>query len=307
MGVANRSGDYTLQVARKRRFGRPAKERRVRARRRNDNTVQARIGRLRPGTRYWYRFVRAGRRSDFGTFVTAPRRTRNATVDFAWTGDTDFNAAPGQTGPFWNRGGVFRSMRAERIDFNIHVGDTMYSDSEIPGRLRPIALTVPAKWSKYRTNLGNAPLRRLRSSAASYSHWEDHEFVNDFSPAEDVFSSFGVETRIGGRLLYRRGARAFRDYAPVTYSRRNGIYRTVRWGRNPELFFLDQRSFRNAKADESGVCDNPVTGEPDVAPTGPQAVRNAFAIVLPTLAQPAPRPASTGSAAAVAPSWAGGS
>jgi phosphodiesterase/alkaline phosphatase D-like protein len=102
-------------------------------------------------------------------------------------------------------------MRAERNDFNIHVGDTMYSDSEIPGRLRPIALTVPAKWSKYRTNLGNAPLRRLRSSAASYSHWDDHEFVNDFSPAEDVFSSFGVETRISGRLLYRRGARAFRD------------------------------------------------------------------------------------------------
>jgi phosphodiesterase/alkaline phosphatase D-like protein len=47
---ANRSGGYTLQVARKRRFGRPVKERRVRARRRNDNTVQARVGRLRPGT-----------------------------------------------------------------------------------------------------------------------------------------------------------------------------------------------------------------------------------------------------------------
>jgi phosphodiesterase/alkaline phosphatase D-like protein len=280
---ANRSGGYKLQVARKRRFGRPVRARRVRARRSDDNTVQARIGGLRPGTRYWYRFVRRGRRSAVGAFVTAPRARRNATVEFAWTGDTDFNTGPGQSAPFWNDGGVFRRMRAERNDFNIHLGDTIYSDSEIPGRLRPIALTVPAKWAKYRTNLGNAPLRRLRGSAGFYSHWDDHEFVNDFSPAENSFSN-GVN--IDGRVLYRRGARAFRDYAPVRYSRRDGLYRAIRWGRNLELFFLDQRSFRSAKADEGGVCNNPLTGEPDVAPTVPQAVRNAFSPVFPALAQP---------------------
>ncbi len=87
-------------------------------------------------------------------------------------------------------------------------------------------------------------------------------------------------------MLYRRGVKAFRDYSPVTYTRRNGIYRTVRWGRNLELFFLDQRSFRSAKADAGGVCDNPDTGEPDLAPTGPQSVRNVFAAVVPSLAQP---------------------
>jgi phosphodiesterase/alkaline phosphatase D-like protein len=287
---ANRSGGYELQVARKRRFGSLVKERGVKARRSNDNTLQARIGHLRPGTRYWFRFrgARGRARSAVGTFVTAPRPRRKATVEFAWTGDTDLGAAPGQTGPHWNRGGVFRRMRAERNDFNIHLGDTMYSDSEIPGRLRPIALTVPAKWAKYRTNLRNTPLRRLRGSAGFYSHWDDHEFVNDFSPAENSFSSFGVETNIDGRLLYRRGARAFRDYAPVTYSRRYGLYRTIRWGRNLELFFLDQRSFRSAKADEGGVCDNPQTGEPDVAPTAPQSIRNVFALVAPSLAEPVP-------------------
>jgi phosphodiesterase/alkaline phosphatase D-like protein len=34
------------------------------------------------------------------------------------------------------------------------------------------------------------------------------------------------------------------------------------------------------------VCDDGVTGEPDVLPTVPQALRNAFATVLPALAQP---------------------
>jgi alkaline phosphatase D len=251
--------------------------------------VQRRVRGLRPGRRYWYRFRKGRGKSELGTFVTAPRANQNKTVKFGWTGDTDFTAAPGQRRPFWNTGGVFRRMRAEGNAFNIHLGDTIYSDSEVPGRLQPIALTVPAKWAKYKTNLGNAPLRRLRRSAGFYSHWDDHEFINDFSPAENSFASFNVQTNINGRRLYRRGVRAFRDYAPVAYSRRNGLYRTVRWGRNLELFFLDERSFRSAKADAGGVCNNPLTGQPDVAPTGPQNVRNVFALVEPSLAQPVSR------------------
>jgi phosphodiesterase/alkaline phosphatase D-like protein len=285
-GRANRPTAVLLELARDRRLRRGLRRFALAARRSNDNTVQRRVGGLRPATRYWYRFRKGRGRSELGTFVTAPRPRQNATVEFAWTGDTDFNPGPGQTTPYWNNGGVFRHMRAERNDFNIHLGDTMYSDSEIPGRLRPIALTVPAKWAKYRTNLGNSPLRRLRGSAAFYSHWDDHEFINDFAPPENTFSSLGLETNINGRLLYRRGAKAFRDYAPVAYSLRNGLYRTVRWGRNLELFLLDQRSFRSAKADEGGVCNNAQTGEPDLAPTLPQATRNLFAALVPSLAQP---------------------
>jgi alkaline phosphatase D len=285
-GRANRSTAVVLEVARDRRLRQDLKRYALAARRSNDNTVQRRVSGLRPGTRYWFRFRKGRGRSELGAFVTAPKADRNATVEFAWTGDTDFNAAPGQTTPFWNNGGVFRQMRAERNDFNIHLGDTMYSDSEIPGRLEPIALTVPAKWAKYKTNLDNAPLRSLRGSAAFYSHWDDHEFINDFAQPENTFSSGGVETNINGRVLYRRGVNAFRDYSPVAYSSRDGLYRTVRWGRNLELFFLDQRSFRSAKADEGGVCNNPQTGEPDVAPTGPLSVRSVFALVVPSLAQP---------------------
>jgi alkaline phosphatase D len=285
-GRAKRRGAVVLEVARDRRLRHGLRRFALAARRSNDNTVQRRVRGLKPRTRYWYRFRKGRGKSELGTFVTAPRANQNATVHFAWTGDTDFNAAPGQTAPFWNKGGVFRRMTAEGNDFNIHLGDTMYSDSEVPGRLQPIALTVPAKWAKYKTNLGNAPLRTLRRFAAFYSHWDDHEFINDFSPAESSFSGGGAETNINGRVLYRRGVKAFRDYSPVTYSRQNGLYRTIRWGRNLELFFLDQRSFRSAKADDAGVCNNPQTGAPDVAPTAPQSVRNVFAAVAPPLAQP---------------------
>ena len=280
---AKKSGRYTLTVARNKRLTRGRRTTSARARRSRDNTVQKRVRRLKPGRRYWFRFSRGRRRSDLGTFVTAPRRSRSRTIEFAWSGDQDFNTAPGQRSPYWNNGGVLRRMRAERNHFNIMLGDTIYSDSEIPGRLNPIALSVRQKWAKYRINLRNRSLRGLRRSAGFYSLWDDHEFVNDFSPAENSFDN-GVN--LNGRTLFRRGAKAFRDYAPVRWTSRDGLYRTVRWGRNLELFFLDNRSFRSQNADEGGVCDNPQTGEPDFAPTVPQTTRNVFAAAVPSLAQP---------------------
>jgi phosphodiesterase/alkaline phosphatase D-like protein len=283
---ANKSGEYVLDIARNRRFTRGLDAYLVRARKRDNNTVQRRVRGLRPGKRYFYRFSRGRRRSDVGTFVTAPPASRKKAIEFAWTGDTDFNAAPGQRRPYWNSGGIYRRMRAERNHFNVNLGDTMYSDSEIPGRLNPIALTVRQKWAKYRTNLRNRHLRRVRGAAGFYSHWDDHEFVNDFSPAENTFDN---DVNIPGSTIYRRGAQAFRDYSPVTFSSRNGLYRRVRWGRNLELFFLDERSFRSANADANGVCNNPQTGRPDFAPTVPQTTRTAFAPAYPPFASPVPQ------------------
>jgi phosphodiesterase/alkaline phosphatase D-like protein len=280
---ANKSGRYTLEVAANRRFTRDLHTRAVRARSSHDNTVQGRMGGLKPAQGYFYRFVNGPRRSDIGAFRTAPRPSQNVAVEFAWSGDQDFNPEPGQTNPFWNDGGVLRRMKAERNAFNVMLGDTIYSDSEVPGLLNPIALTVAQKWAKYRVNLGNRALRALRGSAGYYSQWDDHEFVNDFSPAE---SSFDNGVNLSGRTLYRRGSQAFRDYAPVRFTSRDGLYRSFRWGKNLEVFFLDERSFRSANADAGGVCNNPSTGRPDVAPTAPQSTRAVFALVDPSLAQP---------------------
>ena len=76
---------------------------------------------------------------------------------------------------------------------------------------------------------------------------------------------------INGHTLFNRSLKAFRDYAPVGYSRSKGLYRSFRWGKNLEVFFLDERSFRSANADANHVCDNPQTGRPDLAPTAPQS------------------------------------
>jgi phosphodiesterase/alkaline phosphatase D-like protein len=238
--------------------------RNVAAERSNDLTASVRVTGLLPQAAYTYTFTQTGRPSPTGRFVTAPSASAVRRIRFAISGDAD--ATPGPNGkPGFNRFEVYGRMAAEQNDFNVNLGDTIYSDSELAGA--GVARTVPEKWGKYKLGLALAALQRLRASAGLYSHWDDHEFVNDFSRSES------------GDEIYSAGVGAFIDYAPVaTPSAATGLYRTFRWGKNLELFFLDERTFRSAKAGDA--CNG------DLAPTVPQAVRDAFAALAPGLRTP---------------------
>jgi alkaline phosphatase D len=282
---SSRAGRVILQVRSHGGFGacrKRGKAFRLRATKAKDLTIQRKVGGLRPNTRYKYRFCRRGGRSSIGHFRTAPGPGANATIRFAWSGDQDAQPAKGQHKPYWNNFQVLSRMKREHNDFNIMLGDNIYSDSEVPcgcGR----AFSVKQKWQKYRQNLARKPLAALRTAAGLYSHWDDHEFINDFS-RQETKQSLGIP--IAPQQLYKNGVKAFRDYNPVTYSAKNGIYRTMRWGKNLELFFLDERSFRSAEADAFGACNN--GGSSDLAPTAPQTTRDAFSLLIPALANPAP-------------------
>ena len=160
-----------------------------------------------------------------------------AKVRFAISGDADATPGPERQARRSTRFGVYARMAAERNDFNINLGDTIYSDSEVGGA--PVARTVREKWGKYKLGLALPALRKLRASAGLYSHWDDHEFINDFSRAEN------------GGAIYAAGVKAFTDYAPVAKPSATGLYRTFRWGKHLELFFLDERSFRSRQGDGS--------------------------------------------------------
>jgi len=259
---APKAGTVTLEVTPRRGAALPVLAARAIAAR--DLTVRVVVRGLRPATAYTYAFSQDGVTSTVGTFTTAPTASASVPVRFAYSGDAD--ATPGSSGkPGFNRFEVYARMAAERNDFNINLGDTIYSDSEVGGA--PVARTVPEKWAKYRLGLALPALRLLRRSAGLYSHWDDHEFVNDFSRGEN------------GATIYAAGVRAFSDYAPVAKaSPKTGLYRSFRWGKHLELFFLDERSFRSPKADD--VCAG------DLAPTAPQAVRDGFATLAPGLKNP---------------------
>jgi alkaline phosphatase D len=267
-------------------------EKTVKSKKSNDFTIQKKVKGLRSGAEYAFRFCFGETASEVGEFETAPAKNKSKAVRFAFTGDTDSQPAPGQKKPFWNNFDIFRRMEKENNDFNVHLGDTIYTDTEVPGvPTNQIALTVKQKWGKYARNLKQDKLASLRGSAGFYSQWDDHEFINDFARGMSEFDGTSQipgagPTVINGETLYQRGVRAFRDYAPVGYSKANGLYRSFRWGKHVQLFFLDERSFRSNPADYQGTCNNPSTGSRDLFPTMPQSVRNQYAIFLPSLATP---------------------
>ena len=271
---AEKSGKYFFEVAEDKRFRKVVFDKNVKAKSANDNTIQVTAKKLKPGEQYYYEACNQdGKKcSKVGKFETAPKPTTPDTIRFAYTGDTDATPLPGASTPFFNSFETFAAMLNEKNDFNIHLGDTIYSDSEVGGV--PPALTVAEKWAKYKLNLGQTNLQNIRKATGFYSHWDDHEFINDFSLAEK------------GQAIYDAGVKAFTDYAPVGYSPDTGLYRSFRWGANLELFFLDERSFRSAKASDGGVCNNPSTGAPDLAPTAPASTRTTFGQIIPSLNDP---------------------
>jgi phosphodiesterase/alkaline phosphatase D-like protein len=294
---ANKAGTALLQVSPNGRFGgcdlKSAPKRfKVKATKDNDLTVQAKVTGLKSGRTYKYRWCMSGGRfSAVGRFDTAPAANQAKTIRFSITGDQDASPLPGTKTPYWNDFGIWKRIKQENNNFNVMMGDTIYSDSEVPGvgGVAGTALTVAQKFAKYRLNLGQKPWANIRGATSYYAHWDDHEFINDFARSENVFPEEGGNVEINGETLYKRGVRAFRAYNPITYSSKNGIYRSFRWGKNLQVFFLDERSFRSAKADYGGGCDNPPgSGNPDLAPTAPAASRALFSTIAPPLAKPPP-------------------
>ena len=300
---APKAGKVRLVVALNRRFTQKRIAKTLFAQKSHDLTVQSTVAGLGAGKQYFYYFIQGKKRSAIGSFKTAPKPTAAKTIRFAVTGDADPIKVNGRN--VRNPEGsadmaTYKAMAREKNDFNVNLGDTIYSDSMVDKGF-PLALTVPQKRAKYKLLLTYRNLLGMRQSGSVYNQWDDHEFVDDFtrnSEACDVGSTSAPQYACPVKSIWEAGVKAFREYMPVTYSARNGTYRTFRWGKNLEIFILDERSFRSLRASEvkvnpnapeptAHVCEN--GGEDDVAPRIPQRLRDVFALVVPQLANPVPQ------------------
>ena len=242
-----------------------------------DFTVKIDAKHLWPGIRYWYRFKASpndSRRnitySDVGTFKTANAKFHRSNVEFTWDGDSDTTRVDGANQ--FNNWEVLDRAREEAGDFFVYLGDTIYSDS----RFRPNgpATTVPEYRDTYEEGRTYPALTELLKSTSTYPLMDDHEVQNDY------------DGKTVDPARYAAGRQAFLEWMPI---RETGypkdpscagdpLYRTVKWGRDVELFITDQRSCRDA--DVLAVCNG------DLGPTLPPAQRaifpfNAFLTPLP--------------------------
>ena len=184
-----------------------------------DHSAIFSLDHLEPGSRYYYRAVVDGRKpGPVSSFVTAPRADDNSKVTFCFSGDTRQGYKPFT---------VMHAVRAQRPDFFLHLGDTIYADRNGSAR------SLPEFWDKYRINRDDAAAQSCFAETSVYVMWDDHEVEDDYLP---------------GHPLAPIGRKAFLDYWPVRRpdNEPEQIYRAVRWGRAVDLIVLDTRQYRAA-------------------------------------------------------------
>jgi alkaline phosphatase D len=217
-----------------------------------DYTATVSFERLSPATRYRYYILvndldQRGRPSPQhvaaqGEFATLPEPSTSVPVTFAWSGDLggQDHCRQGEAGyP------IFDTIRHQRPDFFIFLGDTIYGDNVClsppnePGA-NVLATTLAEYRAKHHYQRGAVGLRRLLEQVPVYVTWDDHEVKNNFAgPFEAQMAA---------------GRQAFREYWPIHTdgSDRHRMYRTIRYGADLEIFLLDTRQYRSKNADQDG-------------------------------------------------------
>lgn len=241
-----------------------------------DFTIKALLDELPAGQDIFYRirgqdlaFPAVTGEPAVGRFRTAPRQRRS--VSFVWSGDT--------AGQGWGidetRGGMktYATMRANRPDFFLHSGDSIYADCAIAAtQAMPngetwrnlvteeksrVAQTIDDYRGNYKYNLLDASLRAFNAEVPIFAQWDDHEVENDWGPAEATRGG-----RAGLLLRAARGCRAFHEFMPTRQSlaEPGRIYRRISYGPLLDVFMLDMRSYRGANGGGGVSSSGPSAG-----------------------------------------------
>jgi alkaline phosphatase D len=184
----------------------------------SDNSVIISLEKLRSATRYYYRAVVSGKApGPTASFLTAPPPDENARVVFCFSGDSRESYQPFT---------VMQAVQAQRPDFFLHLGDTIYADRGGSAR------SLDEFWQKYRANRNDPFSQNCFATTSVYALWDDHEVADDYLPSHP---------------LAPIGRKAFLDYWPIRRlaSEPSRIYHSVRWGKTLELFLLDSRQYRD--------------------------------------------------------------
>jgi alkaline phosphatase D len=212
----------------------------------DDYTGQVVVDGLRPSTAYRYRVG-----SEHGSFRTPPASGDAAPVRLAFGGDVAGQNVCRDTVEGFP---IMNTIRALAPDVFVGLGDMIYADNgcSSPGRFGNAQLPGPGPavdlatyWAHWRYNRADGASQRLLESTSYVGVWDDHEVVDDFGPLHDTRST---PPYTPGVHLMPIGLQAFLDYTPIAIAPNTPkrLYRSLRWGKNLELFVLDNRQYRDA-------------------------------------------------------------
>src|SRR5918998_1049268 len=224
--------------------------------------VQVQDAKLRPGTKYRYRFYVDGKRSRSGRFKTLPEPGADvAGARFGYISCQDY------TNGYYTA--LYHLEREEDLDFIVHLGDYIYetvAEDNFQGggpeerQIDPASLGSATNgegdtladyrflYKKYKTDPN---LQALHEKYAFITIWDDHEFAND------AYRSFAPDSADSPREAdtARRSAanRAWTEFTPdgAPHNASKGpldeirIYRTFDVGNLMTLVLADERLYRD--------------------------------------------------------------
>jgi len=224
----------------------------------NDFTGKSLIDKLQPNTPYFYRVTLATDDSESnpieGQFKTAPTEAAPFSFVFGACLGGQGNCRDAKLG--WP---IFSSMAAQKPDFFLLTGDTIYASGSCPTPANVAGAETPAQdlsgfRARYRYNLGDEKYAAFLAQTPVYVTWDDHEVRDDYGAK--WLSGINPQRLADGR-------QAFFEYWPITPSKvatdTYHVYRSFSYGAQADFFVLDTRSYRDPNVNWD---PNPRTLEP---------------------------------------------
>ena len=190
-----------------------------------DFTRQLKFPYLNPATNYE---VRVESRKDSetgvtldGAFRTAPSVDQTERIVFTVSTGQAFNDRDGAHG--YN---IYEPMLKLKPNFFVHTGDIVYYD-----RLAKNESLARYHWQRTYSLPSNVSFHR---QVASYFIKDDHDaWVNDCWPS--------MKSPYMGDFTFAQGLAIFREQVPMSEK----TYRTVRWGKDLQIWLVEGRDFRS--------------------------------------------------------------
>lgn len=163
-----------------------------------------------------------------GKFKTAPKADVPSDVNFIVTTGTSYPDVDSENGYK-----LYPSSLKLNPEFFVHTGDIVYYDE--------LAKTIGLArwhWDRMYSFPNNIEFHR---QVPSYFIKDDHDtWMNDAYP--------GMQTKFMGEFTYQQGTQVFLDEVPMGEK----TYRTVRWGKDLQIWMVEGRDYRSPNPDPDG-------------------------------------------------------
>ncbi len=250
------SSKLKVEVATDEKFRKVVESASVSAEKGRDFTVHHRIKGLKAGEEYFYRFFTGGEESRVGRFRTAPPADSKETIRIGYFSCQNYNAG------FFNAQAAL--AKEKDIDLVICLGDYIYEKGTYEGPRTDTTgvngdgdvQTLDEYREKYHLYQSDKDLQDLHAAHPFVMIWDDHEVEDNYAGDQDLDNG-GDARRVPFEERRANAYKAYFEAMPKIQVKDDPtrIYGSAKLGSAAELFFTDQRQYRDIQPCDDAILE----------------------------------------------------